>query len=80
VTTAPLSAVRSTRGESGVALSADLLVTVRLGGKGLEGRLDDSSSESVKDGNRGKMVSTVVTTMDPSSSSGEPCPPRQSSE
>lgn len=80
MTTAPLSAVGSTRGESGVALSADLLVTVRLGGEDLERGLDDSSSESVKDSNRGKMVSTVVTTMDPSSSSSKLCPPRQSSE
>lgn len=38
-----LSAVGSTRGESGVALSADLLVAVRLGGKDLERGLNDTS-------------------------------------
>ena len=80
MTALALTAVGGTRRETSVALSANLLVAVVLAGEHLERGLDDSSSESVKDGKRGKMVSTVVTTMYPSSSSGEPCPPRQSSE
>ena len=41
-----LSAVGGSRWQAGVALSADHLLAVVLGGKGFEGRLDDSTSKS----------------------------------
>ena len=39
-------AVDSPRGQTGVALAADHLVAVVLGGKGLEGGLDDTTTET----------------------------------
>jgi|SRR5690242_927657 len=39
-------AVDSPRGQAGVALAADHLVAVVLGGKGLEGGLDDTTTET----------------------------------
>ena len=41
-----LAAVRRTRWETGVALAADHLVTVVLGGQGLERGLDDATTET----------------------------------
>jgi len=41
-----LPAVGSTRGETGIALSADHLLAVELGGKSLEGGFDDTTTET----------------------------------
>ena len=41
-----LSAVGGSRWQTGIALSANHLVAVVLGGKGFQRRLDDSTSES----------------------------------
>jgi len=46
VTALLLSAVGGSRWQTGVALSADHLIAVVLGGQGLERRLDDTTSES----------------------------------
>jgi len=46
VATLLLSTVGGSRWQTGVALSADHLVAVVLGGQGLERRLNDSTSES----------------------------------
>lgn len=41
-----LTAVGGTRGKAGVALAADVLLAVVLGGEGLKGRLDDTTTET----------------------------------
>jgi hypothetical protein len=41
-----LTAVGGTRRKTGVALAADGLLAVVLGGEGLEGRLDDTTTET----------------------------------
>jgi len=46
VTTLLLSAVGGTGRETGIALSADHLVTVELGSKGLQRWLDDTTTET----------------------------------
>jgi hypothetical protein len=46
VTALALTAVGGTGRETSVALAADVLLTVVLGGEGLEGRLDDTTTET----------------------------------
>lgn len=41
-----LAAVGGTRRQAGVALAADGLVAVVLGGEGLQGRLNDTTTET----------------------------------
>jgi hypothetical protein len=55
-----LSAVGGSRRKSGVALSADGLLTVVLGGKSLERGLDDTSSESQNEMESGLLLDVVV--------------------
>lgn len=52
-----LAAVGGSRGQTGVALSADHLLTVVLGGEGLERGLDDTASET-EDEMEGRFLST----------------------
>ena len=54
-----LSAVLSTEGETSVALSADHLVAVVLSGEDLEGRLDDTTTQS-EDEVEGRLLLDVV--------------------
>lgn len=54
MTASPLPAVGGPWWETGVALSADLLVTVVLGCEDLERWLDDSSTETVRVGGKSK--------------------------
>lgn len=59
-----LAAVDSTRGKSGVALAADHLLTVVLGGKGLKGGFDDATTET-KDKMESRFLLDVVVTKRP---------------
>lgn len=47
MTALALTAVGRTRGETGIALAADLAVTVGLGCQNLERGLDDSTAKTV---------------------------------
>lgn len=60
VATLPLSAVGGTGRETGVALSADLLLTVVLRSKGLERGLDDTTSETEDKMEGGLLLDVVV--------------------
>ena len=48
MSTCTLAAVGSARWETSIALAADLLLAVVLGGQSLEGRLDDATTETVE--------------------------------
>lgn len=46
VTTGAFSAVGGTRGKASIAFTADLLLTVVFGSKGLQRRFDDTAAET----------------------------------
>jgi len=60
VTALLLTAVGGTRGKAGVALAADGLLAVVLGGEGLEGRLDDTTTETEDKVKGGLLLDVVV--------------------
>ena len=47
MSTGTFPAIGGTRGKTSVALAADLLITVVLGGQDLQRRLDDTATETV---------------------------------
>lgn len=55
-----LTAVGGTRGKAGVALAADVLLAVVLGGEGLKGRLDDTTTETEDEVESGLLLDVVV--------------------
>jgi hypothetical protein len=61
VTTLALAAVGSTGRETGVALAADHLVAVELGGKSLERRLNDTTTEAEDQVESRLLLDVVVT-------------------
>jgi hypothetical protein len=61
VTTLALAAVGSTGRETGVALAADHLVAVELGGKSLERRLNDTTTETENKVQSRLLLDVVVT-------------------
>jgi len=60
VTTLALAAVGGTRRETSVALAADHLVAVELGGKSLERRLNDTTTETEDQVESGLLLDVVV--------------------
>ena len=55
-----LAAVGGARREAGVALAADHLVAVELGSQGLEGRLNDTTTETEDQVEGGLLLDVVV--------------------
>jgi hypothetical protein len=60
MTAAPLPAVGGARGQTGVALAADLLVAVVLAGEHLQRRLDDAAAEAQDEVEGGLFLDVVV--------------------
>jgi hypothetical protein len=60
VTALALAAVGGTGGKTGVALAADGLVAVVLGGKGLQGGLNDTTTETEDKVKSGLLLDVVV--------------------
>jgi len=60
VTALLLAAVGGARREAGVALAADHLVAVELGSQGLEGRLNDTTTETEDQVEGGLLLDVVV--------------------